>query len=111
MATVRDRVRSRSRGWALQALYAWESRGAPPEDAMRVLAEIAEDIRISPENRFYAEVLIRIVARELPRLDVLIQSQLSNWRLERLSAIDRNILRLGTAELIHVDDVATRYAS
>jgi transcription antitermination protein NusB len=102
------KTRSRSRGWALQALYALESRGAPPEDAMRILAEISEDIRISPENRFFAEVLIRIVGRERDALDRLIQSHLSNWRLDRLSAIDRNILRLGAAELLYVDDVEPR---
>jgi transcription antitermination protein NusB len=102
------RERSRARGWALQALYAWETRGNEPEDAVRILAELAEDMRISPQNRFFAEVLIRIVARELPSLDRLIQDQLANWRLERLSAVDRNILRLGTAELLHVDDVPPR---
>jgi transcription antitermination protein NusB len=102
------RERSRARGWALQALYAWETRGNETEDAVRILAELAEDMRISPQNRLFAEVLIRIVARELPRLDRLIQDQLANWRLERLSAVDRNILRLGTAELLHVDDVPPR---
>jgi transcription antitermination protein NusB len=102
------RARSRARGWALQTLYAWETRGGEPEDALRILAELAEDMRISPQNRFFAEVLIRIVARELPQLDRMIQDQLANWRLERLSAVDRNILRLGTAELLHVDDVAPR---
>jgi transcription antitermination protein NusB len=102
------RARSRARGWALQALYAWEIRGAEPEAALPVLHELAEDIRVSPENRFFAEVLIRIVSREQPRLDRVIQDQLANWRLDRLSVVDRNILRLGTAELLHVDDVPPR---
>jgi transcription antitermination protein NusB len=102
------RARSRARGWALQALYAWETRGAEPEDAVRVLAELGEDMRISPENRFFADVLMRIVSRELPQLDRTLQEHLANWRIERLSAIDRNILRLGVAELLHVDDVPGR---
>lgn len=102
------RERNRSRGWALQALYAWETRGAEDEDAMRILAELAEDMFVSPENRFFAEVLIRIVSRDRTRIDRLIQDQLSNWRLERLAVVDRNILRLGTAELLYVDDVPAR---
>ncbi|MBA4156160.1 MAG: transcription antitermination factor NusB [Gemmatimonadetes bacterium] len=102
------RERSRARGWALQALYAWEMRGAEPETALRVLHDLAEDLRVSQENRFFAEVLVRIVSREQSRLDRLIQDQLANWRLERLSVIDRNILRVGAAEFLFVDDVPVR---
>jgi transcription antitermination protein NusB len=98
----------RARGWALQALYAWESRGAVSEDALRVFDDLAEELNISPDNRMLAEVLVRIVDREVQALDRIIQDQLSNWRLERLSVIDRNILRLGTAELLYVDEVPAR---
>jgi transcription antitermination protein NusB len=102
------RGRSRARGWALQALYAWEMRGTEAGSALSVLHELAEELRVSPENRLFAEVLVRIVARELPRIDRTIQEQLANWRLERLAAVDRNILRLGAAELLFVDDVPPR---
>jgi transcription antitermination protein NusB len=102
------RTHSRARGWALQTLYAWESRGGVPEAAIRVLGELAEDMRIAPANRLYAEVLVRIVDREIVALDRLLREHLANWRLDRLSAIDRNILRLGVAELVYVDDVAGR---
>lgn len=102
------RGRSRARGWALQALYAWEMRGAEADAALDVLHELAEELRVSPDNRFFAEVLVRLVSREHPRIDRTIQEQLANWRLERLSAVDRNILRLGAAELLFVDDVPPR---
>lgn len=102
------RSSSRARAWALQALYACEMRGAAPEEALHVLEELAGEMRVSPSNRLVAEVLIRIVGRELPQIDRLIQQHLSNWRLDRLSALDRNILRLGAAELLHVDDVPGR---
>jgi transcription antitermination protein NusB len=102
------RERTRARGWALQALYAWETRGAEDEDAVRILADLGEEMRVSAETRVFAEVLIRIFARERPRIDRIVQEQLDNWRLERLSAVDRNLLRLGTAELLYVDDVPAR---
>jgi transcription antitermination protein NusB len=102
------RERSRARGWALQALYAWDSRDQAEHTLVQVLQEISENLRISPTNRFYTEVLIRIVARSRPELDRIIQSHLTNWNLNRLSVIDRNILRLGVAELAHVDDVPPR---
>ncbi|HSU13602.1 transcription antitermination factor NusB [Longimicrobium sp.] len=102
------RSRSKARGWALQGLYAWESRGGQPEDAMRILQTLFSTLRVSPANRPYAEVLVRLVATNLERIDALVLEALTNWRMERLAAIDRNVLRLGVAEMLFVDDVAPR---
>ena len=102
------RSRSRARGWALQALYAWESRGADPEAAVRTLQDLFANLRVSPQNRPYAEVLVRLVAVNQTRIDRLLQDSLTNWRLARLSVIDRNVLRLGVAEMLFVDDVPPR---
>lgn len=100
--------RSRARGWALQALYAWESRGEGADTLMVAFAELAEQLRISERNRFYAEVLLRLVANNLPLIDRTLQAHLTNWSLNRLSVIDRAILRLGVAEILFVDDVEPR---
>jgi N utilization substance protein B len=97
--------RSRARGWALQVLYAWESRGGSEETLVPVYAELSESLRISTRNKLYTEVLVRLVARKAAELDALIQRNLTNWSLARLSAIDRNILRLGVAEILYMDDV------
>jgi N utilization substance protein B len=102
------RERSRARGWALQALYAWETRGGGEDRLVPVLHQLGEELRISPRNRVYADVLIRLVARDLGSIDRTIRGHLTNWTLERLSVIDRNILRLGIAELSFVDDVPPR---
>lgn len=100
--------RSRARGWALQALYAWESRGGAGERVVPTMEELAEHLRVSRRNRLYADVLVQLVARNLARIDRVLQDHLTNWSLHRLSMIDRNILRLGVAELIFVDDVPPR---
>jgi transcription antitermination protein NusB len=100
--------RSRARGWALQALYAWESRGGGEEMLVPVLEELYSQLRVSQRNRLYADALLRLVSRNLPALDTLVQQHLTNWNLNRLSVIDRNILRLGVTELLYVDDVPPR---
>jgi transcription antitermination protein NusB len=100
--------RSRARGWALQALYAWESRGEGPDTLVVAFEELARQLRISPRNRLYAEILLRLTGDNLVRIDRTIQQHLTNWSLSRLSVIDRNILRLGVAELLFVDDVPPR---
>lgn len=100
--------RSRARGWALQALYAWEQRGAAAEMGMPVLQDLFASLRVSPANRPYAEILVRLVGQNVEKIDATIVESLTNWRLERLAVVDRAILRLGTAEMMFVDDVPPR---
>jgi transcription antitermination protein NusB len=102
------KARSRARGWALQTLYAWESRGGDPDRLVPMLDQLAETLNVSPRNRLYAAVLVQLVARNLSRIDGTVQKHLTNWSLHRLSVVDRNILRLGVAELMFVDDVPQR---
>ncbi len=102
------RNRSRARGWALQGLYAWEARGAIPEEMLRILVDLFSSLSVSPQNRPYAEVLVRLVSANLRRIDRTVEESLTNWRMSRLSVIDRNILRLGVAEMLFVDDVSPR---
>lgn len=73
-----------------------------------VLDQLAQTLNVSPRNQLYANVLVQLVSRNLERIDSTIQRHLTNWSLHRLSAVDRNILRLGVAELMFVDDVPPR---
>lgn len=93
--------RSRSRGWAVQALYAWETRSGETD----MLVPIMESLPISQRNLFYTSVLVRVVARNIEEIDRTIARNLENWSFERLSVIDRNVLRVGVAELRFLDDV------
>lgn len=102
-----NRPRSRARGWALQVLYAWESRGGEGSP-IDTLEEFLDLRRIARDSRPYLRQLVTAVADHAPQLDRELSDALTNWRLERLSAIDRNILRLGAAELLFVDDVPAR---
>lgn len=101
--------RSRARSWALQVLYAWDVSGAEddlPSFAVRTLARR----RISARYRPYCVELIEAVSDALPTVDARIRDHLSNWRLERLTAIDRGILRLATTELMSMSDVPPKVA-
>lgn len=102
-------IRSKSRGWALQALYAWESRGEPvPLRAF--LSQFLSERRVSGRARDYIIELIEHVADNRDRIDRRLQDCLHNWRLERLSVIDRNVLRIGAAELLFLPDIPPRVA-
>ncbi|HUP87781.1 MAG TPA: transcription antitermination factor NusB [Longimicrobiales bacterium] len=98
------RARSRARGWALQILYAWESRG-DETTANAVLNDFEQERQIAEESREYIRSLVGLVANNRDNIDRELEHSLTNWRLDRLSVIDRNILRLAAAELLYEDDV------
>jgi N utilization substance protein B len=102
------KARSRARGWALQALYAWEARGGDEDRLVPILEELYENLSVSPRNRLYTDILVRLVAKNVARIDTLLEQNLTNWSLRRLAVIDRNILRLGVAEMLFVDEVPAR---
>ncbi len=91
------RTETRARARALQALYAWDVRDGEPLD--RVAAELWDHLAVAPAERAMASRLLRIVLTEGANLDTAIRDVTTNWRLERLGAIERSILRLGAAEL------------
>lgn len=99
------RERSRAREWALRILYAWETRGG---DLAAILEEFMFRRRIAPARQPYIRRLVGAVAADVETLDREIQDALTNWRLERLAAIDRAILRLAAAEMIRFDDIPPR---
>ncbi len=101
------RDRTRARGWTLQILYAWESRGAEePLDAVR--AEFFRDRLVAEESQEYIRRLVATIAAHRPEIDRAVQDSLTNWRLERLSVIDRNVLRLAGGEMLYHQDVPPR---
>jgi N utilization substance protein B len=66
--------------------------------------------RVSGRARDYIIVLLEQVADHRDAIDARLQHSLLNWRLERLSVIDRNVLRIGAAELLYLPDVPPRVA-
>jgi N utilization substance protein B len=59
------------------------------------------------ETRPYADESVRGIAKEREELDETIRVASLHWRIERMTRVDRNVLRLGTWELRHRDDVPT----
>jgi N utilization substance protein B len=91
------RVESRGRARALQALYAWDLRAGA--DLAKIAVRVWDDLAISPEERKFAGGIVRAVAASHESLDADLMAVTDNWRLERIGAIERSVLRLGAAEL------------
>jgi N utilization substance protein B len=55
---------------------------------------------VEPEVRGFAEDIFRVAKVEQPKIDALIAEHSTHWRIERMPAVDRNLLRMAVAELI-----------
>jgi N utilization substance protein B len=91
------RLETRARARALQAIYAWDMRGE--QDLDRVSQQIFDDLLVTPEERKIASLLLRTLRDERRSLDTQLSEVTTNWRLERLGAVERSVLRLAAAEL------------
>ena len=92
-----ERVETRGRARALQALYAADLRGL--EQLRRIATHVFDDLAIEPEERDFASRLVATVAEYGKEIDASLTDITANWRLERLGAIERSVLRLAAAEL------------
>ncbi|HEX6944041.1 MAG TPA: transcription antitermination factor NusB [Gemmatimonadaceae bacterium] len=90
-------MRRRARARALQALYAWDL--VPDGGLMKVGERLFDDLAVGPEEREVATPLLTTAAQSIDEIDRDLAAVTTNWRLERLSAIDRSVLRLAATEL------------
>jgi transcription antitermination protein NusB len=93
-------ARSKGRKRALEVLFEAELRGEPVLD---VLGERAA-AHATPFSA-YASELVRGVQAHRDRIDELLGEHAHGWALERMPAVDRNILRIGSYELLWAGDV------
>ena len=103
--------RHRSRQRALQVLFLLDVRKQPVEEALRSYYDSLCREEREPENVHdlqpdrFMEHLVEGAAAAAETIDRRISELSANWRIERMPAVDRNILRIGTYELLWRDDV------
>ncbi|MFQ5678627.1 MAG: transcription antitermination factor NusB [Gemmatimonadota bacterium] len=101
-------VRSRARSWALQVMYAWDL--STEEDLLGFSRRLLGQREVAERYRPYLRRLLEIVSARLGEIDRTLRDTIPNWRLERLAVIDRNVLRIGAAELLFSADVPGKVA-
>ncbi|HLL04978.1 MAG TPA: transcription antitermination factor NusB [Myxococcaceae bacterium] len=99
-------ARRTGRERALQALYQLEmAPGTPAEALASAWSASAEDGKPDPDAVRFAQELVDGVRAHQAEIDELIEKHSHNWRLDRMSRIDRNVLRLGVFELKYRPDI------
>ena len=89
-------LRHKSREYALQMLFQWEMGKQEPS---RIEEGFWKNVRAQVSTREFANQLFENAAARAEEIDPVISTHAKNWRIERMPAIDRAILRLSLAEL------------
>lgn len=93
-------LRSKSREFAMQMLFQWDMS---QQDFTKLETKFWKSAKAAEQTRTFANQLFEGAAHAAGELDELIAKHAENWRLERISAIDRAILRLALHEMRATD--------
>jgi len=66
---------------------------------------VLQSRRVSPRRVGYIELLLETLQENLPDVDRALRASLENWRLERLSVMDRSILRRAASEILYLEEI------
>lgn len=91
-------TRRKSRELTMQMLFQGDLGKQTPEQVRSLFWASRDDV--DAETRGFAEDLYRVASSRQAEVDALIESHAQNWRLERMAAVDRNLLRAAVAEMI-----------
>ena len=96
------RNRTKAREFALQVLYQVDIRRG---ECVPILEEFWGAHQPTADIKTFATELVEGTVAHAKEIDRLITAHANNWDLKRMAVVDRNILRLGTFELLHRADV------
>src|SRR3990167_1162183 len=92
-----------SRSIALQTLFEWDFRGCKNELLPEILERNMAEFGPGLENDSFTPELVNLVSKKRKTLDGIIEKAAPEWPLDKISAVDRAVLRLGLAELLFGD--------
>lgn len=91
-------TRRKSRELVLQMLFQADLGQQPGEEVRKTFWKGRGDV--GPEVKGFAEDIFRVARDRAPEIDNLIESHAENWRMDRMAAVDRNLMRAAVAELL-----------
>jgi transcription antitermination protein NusB len=91
-------TRRKSRELALQMLFQADLGQQPIEEVRKTFWQGRGEV--APEVKGFAEDIFRVARDRAPEIDKLIENHAENWRMDRMAAVDRNLMRAAVAELL-----------
>ena len=101
-------TRRSGRAYALQLLYARDGDAAADVAGAAVSWADMFELEVDPQAQLFARELVAAATEHSAQVDKLIAESSKNWRIDRMSRVDRNILRLGACELLAFREVPVK---
>lgn len=100
--------RHKAREQALQVLFQWDARKHSAQESIEAFygSLSSEDGAARSTRDAFLEELVRGTVEQIEEIDGQITKHAEHWRIERMPAVDRNILRLAVFEMLHTDTPA-----
>jgi N utilization substance protein B len=95
-------TRRRGREYVLKALYAYEQGEQSREE---IIDSILEDSGLEGNVLAFARELFKAVVGNMDKVDDYIKGLATNWRLDRIAIVDKNILRIAICEIQYMPDI------
>jgi N utilization substance protein B len=97
--------RHKAREQALQVLFQWDARKNTPGESIDAFygSLSSEEGEAVTKRDAFLERLVHGTVADIVEIDTQITKHAEHWRIERMPAVDRNILRLAVFELLHTD--------
>lgn len=92
--------RRKARELALQILFQQDLNQGTAEELLELFWQVHPT---DPENKEFAELLFKETLKNRSHIDELIRRHAQHWKLERMAAVDRNILRLAISEFLYAE--------
>jgi len=89
--------RRKGRELAMQMLFQADMGRQNPDEVRKTFWQARDEVE--PDTRGFAEDIFRVAVAREEEIDTLIEKHSANWKLARMSSVDRNVLRTAVAEL------------
>ncbi len=100
-----------SRSVAMQILFEWDFNNFDPQKLEGVFERATKEFTPkTEESDEFVKELVEGVQKNLKEIDKLIRKYAPQWPIEQLTAVDRNVLRLGTYELVFSENIPSKVA-
>lgn len=99
-----------SRTIALQSLYEWDFRSAPPDRLLETVRKTMTEFTPGATDDAFAKELLEGVREHLKDIDEKITTYAPEWPIDQITLVDRNVLRIGIYELYYAKDIPPKVA-
>jgi len=95
---------------AMQTMFLWDFNGKHEERLDKDIEGVFSNFAPKFNDHGFVEQLIKGVMKYIKNIDVYISKYATEWPLEQITIVDRNILRIGVYELVYDEDIPSKVA-